>query len=78
MNGLARSAQSKVDTVSASRIRNPPMVGVPFFLKCVSGPSSRIGWPRCWRLRSISITRVPNRKEISSAVSSAPPDLNVM
>ena len=27
----------------------PPMVGVPFFLLCQVGPSSRTVWPKCSR-----------------------------
>ena len=39
------------------RIISPPMVGVPAFLKCVCGPSARIGWPLPCRTRSESMMR---------------------
>ncbi len=44
--GLDKSAHSSVETLTASRIITPPMVGVPFLVsKCDSGPSRRIGCP---------------------------------
>ncbi len=45
----------------------PPMVGVPPFLRWVSGPSSRTYWP-IWNSRSFSMTYGPMIMPISSAV----------
>ncbi len=42
------SHQKIVGTRTLSRMSAPPMVGVPCFLKCVAGPSSRTIWPICF------------------------------
>ena len=55
------------------------MVGVPFLvMRCPSGPSLRIGWPRPWRTRRISMSGRPKRKPKTSAVKNAPPARKVM
>ena len=61
-----------------ARIISPPMVGVPAFLKCVCGPSARIGCPLPWRTRNEAIIVGPNRKTINAEVKSAAPVRNVM
>ncbi len=50
-SALVGSAQSTVETTSASSISAPPMVGVPAFERCDSGPSSRTTWPICFFCR---------------------------
>ena len=45
----------------------PPMVGVPFFLLCQVGPSSRTVWPKCSRC-SAGIINLPD-----TAVITKPP-----
>lgn len=60
------------------RIISPPMVGVPAFLKCVCGPSARIGWPLPCLSRSELMMVGPKMKTISAEVISAPPVRNVM
>jgi hypothetical protein len=42
---LSRRVHSRVETKTDARMSSPPMVGVPAFLRCVWGPSSRISWP---------------------------------
>jgi hypothetical protein len=42
---LRRSPQSSVVTTIETRISAPPMVGVPAFVRCERGPSSRTAWP---------------------------------
>ncbi len=59
-------------------IISPPMVGVPAFLKCVCGPSARIGWPLPWRMRNAEMICGPNRKTMKAEVISAAPVRNVM
>jgi hypothetical protein len=44
---LAGMSLCNVEMVIAPRIRTPPIVGTPFLLKWLSGPSSRITWPIC-------------------------------
>ena len=67
-NRFSRSAQSKVLIAIAVSIRAPPMVGVPALGKCVTGPSSRTGWPT-WFMVSRAIMRGPTINESTSAVS---------
>ena len=44
-----KSAQSRDDTITPSKIITPPIVGVPDFSTiCLFGPSARIGWPFFW------------------------------
>jgi hypothetical protein len=50
--GLRRSAQSTVGTSNESKMSAPPMVGVPAFTRCDSGPSARMTWPICFRFSS--------------------------
>ena len=52
------------------------MVGVPFLVRWVAGPSLRIGWP-CACLRSQRISPPPIRKLSTSAVRNAAIDRNV-
>jgi len=74
---LLRSAHSSVETPSDSRIKTPPIVGVPFLVSAWrSGVSSRIGGSGCLDL-SQPMMRSPNRNEISKAVITAPPERNV-
>ena len=50
------------------------MVGVPaLVIRWLSGPSSRIGWPSFWIRRSQAMIQGPTTKEMTSAVSTAPP-----
>ena len=42
---LDRSAHSSVLTPVATKIRTPPIVGVPDFWRCDCGPSVRTRWP---------------------------------
>ena len=48
---LFKSAHNKVLIAIATRIKAPPIVGVPDLLKCDCGPSSRITWPICLKLK---------------------------
>ena len=50
-SGKARGKNTRVRAVSShrKRMREPPMVGVPAFEKCVSGPSSRTDCPTLLR-----------------------------
>ena len=46
---LFKSVQRSVEVLKAIKISNPPIVGVPFFVKgWLSGPSALIGWPSPW------------------------------
>ena len=54
------------------------MVGVPAFLKCVCGPSARIGWPLPCLTLSDAMIAGPKMKTISAEVMSAPPVRKVM
>ena len=55
----------------ASRMRNPPIVGVPIFFKCPSGTSSRTGvLPFCAVFSQLMMVG-PKRKLTSSAVMTA-------
>ena len=59
-------------------MRSPPMVGVPCFStiwRC--GPSSRIGWPLPCMDFSFRMNHGPIRKQITIAVTTAPPLRNV-
>ena len=51
----------------AARISTPPMVGVPCFFRCDSGPSVRITW-RAWSASSLRMTQGPMMKETTRAV----------
>ena len=51
------------------RIITPPMVGVPFFLRWVSGPQSRTTCPR-WNFLSSAMVFGPMRSVKTSAVRS--------
>ena len=73
------SAHSRVEDMTANKIRKPPIVGVPFLVnKCDSGPSARIGWPAPCLLLSHAITRGPAMKLMNKAVIIAPPVRKVM
>ncbi len=55
------------------------MVGVPRLVsRWVCGPSSRIGWPLPWRIRSSEMIQGPNQNTNRPAVNSAPPVRKVM
>ena len=54
----------------ATRIRPPPMVGVPDFCRCDFGPSLRTCWP-IWCWLSALIMRGPITIAIASAVIAA-------
>ena len=69
-NGFDGSDHSTVGRTIAITIRMPPMVGVPDFLRCDCGPSSRMNWP-IWNSRSFWITHGPINSAISRAVSEA-------
>ena len=70
MKLTVRLAQRKVEMTVAKMISTPPMVGVPFFERCESGPSSRIGWPIC-RDCNFRIIHGPRMKQITRAVIAA-------
>ena len=53
-----------------TRIRAPPMVGVPAFARCVCGPSLRTDWPIFIRV-SHAMTLGPTMNEMKSAVMQA-------
>ena len=76
--GLDRLAQSSVETIQGSRMRSPPMVGVPAFStiwRC--GPSLRIGWPLPCFTFSHWISEPLTMKAKISAVITAPPERKV-
>ena len=52
-------------TVIESRIRRPPIVGVPAFSWCPSGPSSRMCWPNS-RSRMNSMNFGPRNMQMNS------------
>ena len=54
----------------AVRISEPPMVGVPFFTKCVCGPSWRTAWPT-FSAVSLRMAQGPKSSENASEVSAA-------
>jgi len=58
-------------------ISSPPIVGVPFFVWCDDGPSSRISWPICECRRRL-IRPGPSNSDSRSAVSVASAVRNVM
>ena len=64
---LRRSAHSSTDASTVSRISAPPMVGVPALVKCVCGPSVRIGWPL--NSASLRIIAGPHHSDSDNAVS---------
>ena len=70
MYGFERSARSTVASTSEKRIKVPPMVGVPAFSLCRSGPSERIGWPMWFAVRRRMSTG-PSTKEMVSDISAA-------
>ena len=76
MNRLVSCAQSSVADVTASRIRTPPIVGVPAFLRWLCGPSSRTTC-RARIADSLSMILGPRSKVTSSAVRNAPAVRNV-
>ena len=58
--------------MSAVRIINPPMVGVPRLARWLCGPSVRIGCPLPWCTRNQPMKRGPITSPISNAVATAP------
>ena len=67
MNVFERSAQINVLIVIETNISKPPMVGVPCFDECDSGPSSLITSPIFPPLRRL-INLGPKTKETTRAV----------
>ncbi len=67
MNVFERSAQIKVLIAIETNISKPPMVGVPCFDECDSGPSSLITSPIFATLRRL-ISLGPNTKETTRAL----------
>ena len=65
-----RSAQRRVGTTTAQRIKRPPIVGVPALAWWVSGPSSLIACPICSAL-SLRTSQGPSAKQISIAEKTA-------
>ena len=57
------------------------MVGVPFFLLCQVGPSSRIVWPKCRRCRagmsSQQVTAVTAKPPTAAAASTRETDCSM-
>jgi len=49
------------------RINSPPIVGVPAFARCDSGPSWRMTCP-IWKSRSLRIIHGPSSRLMASAV----------
>ena len=72
-----RSTHRSVGVIAAPKISNPPMVGVPAFGRCVSGPSRRPTWPICDR-RSRRMTHGPSANMKTNAVRLAAAVRNVM
>ena len=76
-------AQRSVVRFSASTIKMPPMVGVPFLLNSRAArlpPVSALSaysWPN-FNVLSQAITRAPNHQLINKAVSAAPALRKVM
>ena len=54
-----------------ARIIRPPMVGVPTLERWLTGPSSRIGWPRPCLARIQLMKRLPMATATIMAVASA-------
>jgi len=77
MYRLVRSPQQKSVMSIEMRIMIPPMVGVPDFVRCVWGPSSRICWVMLILL-SHRIMHGPMISETIIAVRTATAVLNVM
>ena len=76
-NGLVTSMNRIIEQISAVRIINPPIVGVPRLARWLCGPSSRIGCPLPWRTRSMLMNFGPISRPMNSAVISEAPDRNV-
>ncbi len=71
------SARSSVASVSEKMMSVPPMVGVPAFLACDCGPSSRIDWRICSSV-SRRMSRGPMTSDTTRAVRPATRVRNVM
>ena len=76
-NLFVKSAQSSVENAMESKIKIPPIVGVPSFLRCVCGPSSRTACPIFLAL-SQSITLLPTKSDKIAAVKIAKTERKVM
>ena len=67
---MSRSESTRYGTEIAVKISRPPIVGVPAFSWCSSGPSSRICWPNS-RSRRYSMNFGPRKMQISIAAMPA-------
>ena len=74
---LVRLAHTKVVAMIAVRMTMPPIVGVPFFVRCRSGVSSRIVSPPCCSTRSRRISHGAISSEMISAEIRAMNERNV-
>jgi len=74
---FARFAHRSVVARIAARMTIPPIVGVPFLVRCRSGVSSRIVSPPCCAVRRRRISQGPTRSEMMNAVISAMKERNV-
>jgi len=70
-------AHSKVVARIAVRMTIPPIVGVPFLVRCRSGVSSRIVSPPCCAIRRRRMIHGPTTSEMMNAVIRAMNDRNV-
>ena len=75
--GFAQLPHNRVDTVMAVRIREPPIVGVPFLTRWVCGPSVRTACPHLSAV-SLRIVHGPNIRENAKAVNAAMTARNVV
>jgi hypothetical protein len=75
--GLFNLAKRRVGRSTDIKMMTPPIVGVPLFFMCDSGPVRRISSP-IWFFCSMWITQGPMMKLISSAVIAANAARNVM
>ena len=74
---FCKSAHNNVVMPIATRIKAPPMVGVPAFGRCDCGPSLRTAWPILYEV-SLRIIAGPTMKVMTSAVRQASTARSVM
>ena len=77
MNRLERSAHKRVVTPRQTKIKAPPIVGVPVFSKCDCGPSLRTDCPNFIKDKYL-IIRGPRIRPANKDVRVANTALNVM
>ena len=67
---MSRSESTRYGIAIAVKMISPPIVGVPAFSWCSSGPSSRMCWPNSFR-RRYSMNFGPRKMQISIAAMPA-------